>query len=100
MPRSRFQLISSIISFDNRDLRQYIPADRKNFYKISEILYRFKNNIGEAVRPGEFLTIDEELYSYRGILLFYFQLKLLNLKFYLFFLILSLFVYIYIITRN
>ena len=70
MPRSRFQFISSIIAFDNRDLRPYIPADRKNFFKISEILYRFKNNISQAVEPGPFLTIDEELYSYRGIAVF------------------------------
>lgn len=56
MPRSRFQLISSNISFDNRDLRQYIPAEKTSI-KSPRYYNRFKNNIGEAVRPGEFLTI-------------------------------------------
>lgn len=39
---------------------------RKNFFKIEEVFTNFKRNISRAVEPGDFLTIDEQLYSYRG----------------------------------
>lgn len=39
---------------------------RKTYYKVQEIFEFFRRNIKSAVIPGESLTIDEQLYPFRG----------------------------------
>lgn len=47
-------------------LRANRAEQRKNFWKIEEIFNIFKNNIKNAFIPGEGLTVDEQLYAFRG----------------------------------
>lgn len=66
MPRDRFKLISSKVCFDDPSTRVERSRVNKKFHKMSEIFRLFKINIGSAYHPGDNLTIDEQLYAYRG----------------------------------
>ena len=65
MSRSRFQIISTHICFDNMNTRLERCLQSK-MYKIEDIFNVFRQNIQSAVCPGANLCVDETLYSYRG----------------------------------
>ncbi len=64
MTRDRFQLISANITFDNVSSRNSRAHDK--FHKISEIFNEFAKNCRDGLSPGKNLTVDEELYGFRG----------------------------------
>ena len=66
MSRDRFKLICSIITFDDVDTRLERVQNNPKFHKMEEVFTRFKSNIQKFFQPGDKLTIDEQLYAYRG----------------------------------
>lgn len=64
MPRKKFQLISKNITFD--DMRTREQRSKNKFHKMEEIFNQFKNNIKNLCQPSSSLTVDEELYPFRG----------------------------------
>lgn len=65
MGLNRFKLIRGILRFDNVETRQGRLA-RDRLAAVRLLLDSFVNNCQRAYVPGESLTIDEQLYPYRG----------------------------------
>ena len=66
MSRDRFKLICQNISFDDIDTRLNRIRSNPKFHKMDEIFASFKSNIQKCMTPGSKLTIDEQLYAFRG----------------------------------
>ena len=66
MPRDRFKLICSIITFDDVETRPERAKLNPKFHKMAEIFTQFQSNIQKYFEPGDKFTIDEQLYAYRG----------------------------------
>lgn len=69
MTSNRFQLLASRIGFDDVSKRggKTAAQEKKPYYKIEEIFNHFVANIRRGIKnPSQFLTIDEQLYKFRG----------------------------------
>lgn len=64
MSGDRFQEITSLITFDDIDMREF---DKKNkFHLMHEVFYYIRNKIKAALDPGSELCIDETLWPFKG----------------------------------
>lgn len=65
MPRDKFKIITSYITFDDNSTRN-IRASTSKYFKMNELFNIFRSNIKSALTPGKHLCVDEQLYSFRG----------------------------------
>ena len=65
MSRNRFQQISSALRFDDADLRRHSrPTDKLS--PIRELFEDWTKNLQDAFIPGDNMTVDEQLVTFRG----------------------------------
>ena len=65
MSLNRFKLIRTVLRFDNVSTRQGRLA-RDKLAAVRLLIDGFTTNSQKAMVPGESVTIDEQLYPYRG----------------------------------
>lgn len=66
MTRARFQLLSHKITFDDIDTRTIRHKQVGKFYLINDLFDIIRNKVVSALDPGSNLSVDEQLYAYRG----------------------------------
>lgn len=65
---SRFMAINQALHFVNND--DVLPTNTDRFIKLGNFMHAVTTNFESAIFPGEFLTIDETLLSFKGRLSF------------------------------
>ena len=65
MSLNRFKLIRTVLRFDNVSTRQG-RLTRDKLAAVRLLIDDFTTNSHKAMVPGESVTIDEQLYPYRG----------------------------------
>lgn len=66
MSRQRFKMLSRYLTFDDIETRETRAADDPKFFKCRELTNSVKGKFLSSYIPGVHLSVDENLYPFRG----------------------------------